>query len=178
MAGAITVLLLQSPLLDKRVINPLGWNIPDQKMLRLEEVERKNYPGISSSIIVELYGYEGRFKSTAGYYITNPVFYEDKSIKPNQLMKQKVEGLDIYKTSDGRVLCYCYSFLDAGLTRESQAGMAKSFTISGGMIAFIADLDNDGLNESWFPLSGYTKKDEQLLVSIMRAKLGLMGENR
>lgn len=177
-------ILLQTPFPHERILDPQGWNLPDVKMLTLEKVENRTYPGIPCDIKIEFYGYMDRYKAGAGYYILNPPADSNKTIEPSLLMKEKVEGLDIYRSSNGIILCYRYSCITEGLTEESQLKVSRSLirfiptTTYGGKIAFIADLNNDGVNESCYRLSGHEVKDEKLLISILKAKLGLINEER
>jgi hypothetical protein len=141
------------------VLNPKGWNLPDTKRMIFVKVENLAMAGIPFEIQVETWTAD----SETTYRIKNLLYGSLPALAANRPVLENPLDLFVFKTPDGKTLCYEYS-------REitNKAG----FTY-GAVTTYICDLDDDGLNE--FQMEAGVEPIK-LLMSIMRIKLGLSEE--
>lgn len=132
--------------------NREGWNMPDTKKL----VHIRSGTLKLSEIEEEVKTEEWELPKGSSYRIT--AFYPWHSGP----VSEEVGWLVIYRAPDDKILCWEYG----RLLRDKKSGQEL-----GGILSFLADLDNDGRYESRFEGVG-EKMDKPLLASLIRVKLG------
>jgi len=125
----------------------------------LTEVKKLDIKDISQEVQVETWAE----KSGTKYIMKNILYGSLPALPANRPVLENPWTLRVYKASDGTKLCYYYA-------REitDKAG----FTY-GGVITFICDLDDDGVNE--FQMEAGIEPDK-MLASILKIKLGISDE--
>jgi hypothetical protein len=172
------------PIIEKRIINPLGWNLPDLSYLEKESTEVKEYPGISKKIIVETYEYKGK-GFPPHYYIYNKQILKGGVVDLNNEVREWVEGLKIFNVEgEKEVICYQYDCVQ-GETLSSKEVQKKEvekkellsgLTVNGvagfWVSCYILDIDGDGIYESLFSAYEKDMTKEEVLISVLKLKLG------
>jgi hypothetical protein len=173
------------PIIEKRIISPLGWNLPDLSYLEKESTEVKEYPGISKKIIVETYEYKGK-KGTTHYYIYNKQILKGGVVDLNNEVREWVEGLKIFKVEgEKEVICYQYDCVqgetlsskevqkkEAEKKKKILIGIEEGGVAGGWTSCYILDLDGDGIFESLFDRYDKDATPEEILISVLKLKLG------
>lgn len=141
------------------VLNPKGWNLPDIGKMTLARVEKVSLTSVPCEIQVETWigKSENKYTTKNLLYGSLPALVGGRPVLENPL------DLFVFKTPDGRTLCYEYS---------RQITDKAGFTY-GAVTTYIADLDDDGHCE--FQMEVGVEPNE-LLKSIIRIKLGLSEE--
>lgn len=138
------------------VLNPKGWNLPDTRRMILAKVERLTIADIPFEIRVEVW----TENTETIYQIKNLLYGSLPALTANRPVLENPLGLSIFKTPEGKTLCYEYC-------REITD---KSGFTYGAVITYICDLDDDGLNE--FQMESGVEPTK-LLTAIIKIKLGL-----
>jgi hypothetical protein len=175
---AITAFCSDS-IIEKRIINPLGWNLPDLSYLEKESTEVKEYPGISKKMIVDTYEYKGK-KDTPHYYIYNKQILKGGVVDLNNEVREWVKGLKIFNVEgEKEVICYRYDCVKESTPRQKEVEKKKdeSVLIVDGVVGFwvsryILDLEGDGIYESLFSAYEKDMTQKEVLISVLKLKLG------
>lgn len=141
------------------VLNPKGWNLPDTKEMSLSGVESLEIEGIPRGIQVGTWAE----KSGTKYRMKNILYGSLPALAANHPVLESPWTLRVYKAADGTHLCCHYA-------RQITDKAVFSYS---GVITFICDLNDDGVNE--FQMEAGVEPDK-VLASIIRIKLGLSDE--
>jgi hypothetical protein len=160
----IIPVVILAPTPYERIISAAGWNVPEPTKMIPDKAEKITLSGIPIEITAESWKTLGM---NHDYDIENKEHLIGKPVDPNAFYKERVEYLTLYKTPEGRILCYRYVRLLVG-PHPQLVGPA--------VFSFICDLDDDGSNESQFYVGDSDEAEVTLLTSILRIKLGLSGD--
>lgn len=159
-------------MMDKRIYNPSGWNLPETSDLQFESREIITYPDVPLSLEVELYKMKARSRVDE-YFILNP-FKEQRQMMPDLVVREYPLDMKVFRDAQsGDILCYYYVRLAEAIPRselektpegrESIASRRASLILHQ---SYLFDLDDDGKYESEFDAS-------ECLVILLKLKLGV-----
>lgn len=165
--GSLGLSLSGQTLTSNDVFNPKGWKLPGKELFLLYKTEKVSLPGVPREIILEKLDARSESTDTS----TNLPYDPCDKFEPRDVhLIDHVFALSIYKTTDGRIICYFCS-------RDLRSENPELGSLGCAMSNLVCDLDGDGSYESQFPVSvgepGYT----ELLASIARIRLGLSEES-
>lgn len=149
----------------EEIFNPKGWKLPKKELFELSGIEKLSLPGVPNEITAEDWFPKRGLKDLG----TNlPLYQGDEPSPIGPITSDEVRSLTIYKTPDGRIICYlCYRVLR----------YANPEIIDYVVGSYVCDLDGDGSNESQFPVGRIDSENRELLASIARIRLGQSGED-
>jgi len=147
----------------EEIFNPKGWKLPNKELFELIGIEKLSLPGVPYEITAE----QWRPKKISEKLSTNlPLYQETEMSSVGPIIGDEVLFLTVYKTRDGRVICYrCDRVLQFAPELYGNA-----------VVSYACDLDGDGSYESQFPCES-DSEEAQLLASIARIRLGQSEED-
>ena len=145
------------------LLNPEGWKLPDLNELVRDKFGKIALPGIASKISAEAW----KLPDGSVYLMPFHPFRQTVPLEDREGLCEQVLGLVIYRSSANKILCYEYTrYL---IKRESKIVLGET-------ASYICDLDGDGILETQFDATS-EGKDQRLLVSILRIRLGVSDES-
>lgn len=164
-------------MMDKRIYNPSGWNLPETSDLQFVSREIINHPDIPVTLEVEKY--EKKDRSTRDEYFILNVFVDKGKVVPGLFVREYPEELKVYRDAErGDILCYYYVRLaeymprsELAKTPEGRETIAFQVPVDA-YISFVVDLDDDGKFESEYDFSLFNFDEMKGLIEVLKLKLG------